>query len=255
MVIFLPLEAVSQFWTAGSFPAEEARQGVAVDRRFVYVVHSQRIGKYEKRTGKQVAFWEGDKIGPIQHLDSGVVVKGKLVCAHSNYPELPMRSSIEIWDAETLKHEDNHSFGIYHGSCTWIDRYNGYWWASFAHYDKWKTQTGKGTEWTSVVKFDDQWCERGSWTLPDTVIQLMRPMSNSGGSWGPDGLLYLTGHDRPEVYVVKIPEKGSVLKLVKIMSVPFTGQGIAWDRTDKNVLYGIKKKNREVVKTKLIEEE
>ena len=23
-------------------------------------------------------------------------------------------------------------------------------------------------------------------------------MSNSGGSWGPDGLLYCTGHDHPE---------------------------------------------------------
>ncbi len=68
-----------------------------------------------------------------------------------------MTSSIEIWDAKTLEHIDSHSFGINWGSCTWADYYDGYWWASFAQYDKWESETGKGTHWTTMVKFDEKW--------------------------------------------------------------------------------------------------
>jgi len=255
LIVIYPSEAISQFKTVRQFKAEEARQGVAVDNGYIYVIHSQRIGKYDKKTFQRMTSWKGEEEGPILHLDSGVIVHGKLYCAHSNYPKLPMTSSIEVWDAQTLQHIESHSFGINRGSCTWVDRLNGYWWAAFAHYDKWKTETGKGTEWTSVVKLNDQWIELESWTIPDTVIQLMRPMSNSGGSWGPDGYLYLTGHDRPEVYVLKIPESGSVLDLVDIKEVPFLGQGIAWDRTEKFSLYGIKKKYKEVIEIQVIKED
>lgn len=66
-----------------------------------------------------------------------------------------MTSSIEIWDAETLEHIGNQSFGINWGSCTWADRKNGYWYAAFVQYNKWKHLTGKGTEWTVVNKFYD----------------------------------------------------------------------------------------------------
>ena len=31
------------------------------------------------------------------------------------------------------------------------------------------------------------------WTLPEEILARMTPMSNSGGSWGRDGFLYLTG--------------------------------------------------------------
>jgi hypothetical protein len=64
-------------------------------------------------------------------------------------------------------------------------------------------------------------------------------MSNSGGSWGPDGFLYLTGHDRGELYKVQLPTAGSVLELVATIPMNIRGQGIAWDRSDPGVLYGI----------------
>ena len=32
-------------------------------------------------------------------------------------------------------------------------------------------------------------------------------MSNSGGSWGPDGFLYLTGHDPAEIYKMRLPKR------------------------------------------------
>jgi hypothetical protein len=113
------------FQEVGKFNIDEARQGIAVDQNYIYVIDTRRIGKYKKDTGEQVAKW-GGKNSPIIHLDSGVIYQGKLYCAHSNYPAVPMTSSVEIWDAETLEHIDSHSFGIRWGSCTWVDRHDGH---------------------------------------------------------------------------------------------------------------------------------
>jgi len=220
--------------------------------QYIYAISNRWIGKYDKRSGKLVQSWIGDENGPIIHLDGGIVLNGRLFCAHSNHPRFPiMTSSIDIWDAETLQHIESHSFGIQLGSCTWLDRYDGHRWVCFAHYDKWKHRTGKGTEWTTLVKYDDQWHNLGSWIFPDTVISSFHPMSNSGGSWGPDNYLYCAGHDCTEVYVMDIPDKGSVLKLVDILQIKIHGQGIAWDRSEKNILYGVRRKTREVVKSKM----
>ena len=240
-----------RFQEVRRFTAQEAKQGIAVDNQYVYVVGTRQIGKYDKQTDERPAQWKEEEDGPIIHLDSGVLVDGKLYCAHSNYPILPMTSSVEIWDAATLTHIGRHSFGIRHGSCTWVDCHDGHWWAAFAQYDKWKHVTGKGTEWTTLVKFDGQWNELGTWVFPKEVIERMVPMSNSGGSWGPDGYLYCTGHDRSEVYVVKIPDKGSVLELVETVPLPILGQGIAWDRSRSGFIYGIRKKDSQVVVSRL----
>ena len=64
-------------------------------------------------------------------------------------------------------------------------------------------------------------------------------MSNSGGSWGPDGYLYLTGHDPAEIYRMRLPKAGSVLELVDVIPMNIRGQGIAWDRSQPGVIYGI----------------
>jgi len=249
-VLLLPSDSRAgdrQFKEIMKFKMIEARQGVAVDDNYVYVIGSRKIGKYEKDTGKTVAKWEEEENGPIIHLDSGVIIDGKLYCAHSNYSDVPMTSSIEIWDAETLEHIDSFSFGIRWGSCTWVDYHNGYWWAAFAHYEKWKHVTGKGSEWTTVVKFDDQWNDLEAWVFPENVVERFRPMSNSGGSWGPDSLLYCTGHDRSEIYAFRIPQRGSVLELVETIPITILGQGIAWDRSEKNIIYGIRKKDKQVI--------
>ncbi len=244
-----------QFGVVYRFDATEARQGVAVDDKYFYAVGTREIGKYDKQTGELAARWQETENGPIIHLDSGVIVEGKLYCAHSNYPGIPMTSSVEIWDAETLTHVSSHSFGIRWGSCTWIDRYGGFWWAAFAHYDKLKASLGlqQGTSWTTVVKFDDQWRDLAAWVFPEAVLQRFTPMSNSGGSWGPDGLLYCTGHDREELYAMQLPKAGSVLELVKIFPITSAGQGIAWDRSHAGVLYGIRKGESKVVVSRFVE--
>ena len=64
-------------------------------------------------------------------------------------------------------------------------------------------------------------------------------MSNSGGSWGPDGKLYITGHDNTELYAMELPKMGSVLRWSGTVPVDLAGQGFAFDRSESGMLYGI----------------
>ena len=229
------------------FRVPEANQGVGVDARHFYAVDNYVIGKYDKKTGKLVKKWQGDRKGPILHLDSAMLMDGKLYAAHSNYPQWPMTSSIEIFDAETMEHVGTHSFGIQWGSLTWVDWHDGHWWLTFANYDRLlgpgKTPYGHKAN-TVMVKFTKDFRPVQSWTLPKAILDRFEDMSNSGGSWGPDGYLYLSGHDPAELYRMRLPKAGSVLELVDIIPMNIRGQGVAWDRSIKGengggVIYGI----------------
>lgn len=233
------------------FAAPEARQGVAVADGYFYAIEDRSIGKYDVRTGERVAVWQERDDGPIVHLNSGVVVGQHLYAAHSNYPAVPMVSSIEIFDSKTLAHVDTHSFGVFAGSATWIDRREGYWWVAFANYEGRGGQPGKGPSWTTLVKFDDGWRAAGGYVFPPAVVERFGTRSSSGGAWGPDGHLYATGHDAAEVYVLRLPHAGSVLELVEIVPVEAAGQGIAWDRSAPGTLYTIIKRDRTVVVSRM----
>ena len=170
------------------FVISEANQAVAVDDRYFYAIDNQTIAKYDKKTGAPVKKWKGDKNGPIIHLDSAMLMDGKIYCSHSNYNEWPMTSSLEIWDADTLEHIGNHSFGIQWGSLTWADFHDGHWWMTFANYDKpygpGKTPYGyKAT--TQMIKFSADFKFEEAWVLPKSILDRFEDMSNSGGSWGP----------------------------------------------------------------------
>ena len=240
------------FQTREIFKTPEARQGVAVDANYFYAVNSTGIGKYNKETGSLVLSWK-DTTGNIVHLDGGVVIKDKLFCAHSNYPGIPMTSSIEIFTTKDLKHIGSHSFGIKYGSCTWADFYYNSWWICFAHYDQFKKDINKGTEWTVVVRFDRDWNEKESWTFPQNVISEIKPMSVSGGSWCADGKLYIAGHDSAKVYILKLPQSGSVFEYLQSVKIDSRGQGIAWDRSEKDKLFGIIRKDNSVVVSELMQ--
>jgi len=226
----------------GEFTVKEANQAVGVDDKYFYAVDNQVIGKYDKATGKLVKKYEGPKAGPILHLDSAMLKDGKIYAAHSNYPEWPMTSSLEIFDANTMEHIGTHSFGIQWGSLTWADWKDGYWWMGFANYDRLlgpnKTPYGHKAN-TLVVKLDPQFKLVESFTLPKALLDKFEDMSNSGGSFGPDGFLYLSGHDPAEIYKVRPPKAGSVLEVVEILPMNIRGQGIAWDRSQPGVIYGI----------------
>lgn len=70
-----------------AMPAPEASQAAAADGDFVYAITNDRIGKYERTTGRRVALSTGE----AHHLNSGFFWQGKLYCAHSNYPRKPER--------------------------------------------------------------------------------------------------------------------------------------------------------------------
>ncbi len=238
----------------------DARQAIAVDATAFYAVNNFRITKHDKRSGEPLLQWDGgsDSTGPLIHLDSAVVHEGRLYAAHSNYPGWPMSSSVEIWDTLTMAHVGTHSFGILLGSMTWLDWHEGHWWAAFGNYDRVPFGGHRPygeTMFTQIVKMDARFQILAQWTLPAAVLERLSPMSNSGGSWGPDGYLYLSGHDRPEIYVMQIPAAGSTLDWVATVEVPqFEGQGIAWDRSVAQPdLWGIQRRGTQAVTVRMPE--
>jgi hypothetical protein len=237
---------------ARSYDTFDAHQGVAVDQKDFYAVNNRTITKHDKATGRPLLQFAADDDGPIIHMDSGAVVNGKLYAAHSNFDESPMVSSIEVFDARTMRHIGTHSFGIDRGSLTWLDRHDGAWWAGFANYDEvpdGQTEPYGETENTQVAKLDDDFQIVESWTIPKAILGRFKPMSNSGGSWGPDGRLWLTGHDLGEAYVMNVPAAGAELEWVATVTLPgVEGQAIAWDRSGAApTLWAIKRSTSQVL--------
>ena len=231
-----------------TFDVAGAKQAVAVDRQYFYVINNDAVSKYRKETGKLTAEWhDGQHI--LKHMNSGVVLNNKLYCAHSNYPDCPMASSIEVFDTRTLQPVETHSFGIQFGSATWIDYYQGSWWVCFAHYTGKGSCEGKDNSWTQLIQFDTAWHPVAGWIFPGELIARFNGRSNSGGAWGDDGKLYVTGHDAKELYVLSLPERASTLKMERILPMEAEGQGIAFDRSikDKTIIYGIKRAADQVV--------
>lgn len=230
----------------------EANQGVAVDAAYLYGVSNSKIVKYDKKTGAKLATWQGEK-ARFPHINSCEVIEAKLICAASNFSQVPQQSSVEVFDPKTMTHEKTIALGQGIGSLTWVDRKDGFWWATFANYDGKGGEPGRDHRYTLFVKFDDQWRRTESWTFPANVLERFAPMSSSGGGWGPDGLLYITGHDHPELYVLKLPKGGPTLDYVATIGVATEGQAIAWDKTQPRVVYGISRAGGEVIGMKIPE--
>lgn len=228
------------------FKANEARQGVAADARFVYVNANSAIGKYDKRSGRKVASWTGDPTLFI-HMNSCAVVRVRLTCAASNYPQVPMASSVETFDTRTLRHVSSRSLGPGKGSLTWLDWHGGHWWAMFAHYDGKGGEAGRDHRHTVLVRYDRNFVEQQSWLLPMSVLARLAPYSSSGGSWSSDGLLYITGHDRRELYALQLPKAGSTLRHVATLPMATPGQAIDWDPVDDRVIWSVERPTSEVV--------
>lgn len=227
------------------FSAAEANQAVAVDGNYFYAIDGAAIGKYDKRTGARVAGWK-DATGHITHLNSGIVFGDELYCAHSNYPETPMVSSLQVFDAERLVHMRSIPLPAGIGSATWVDRTGDNWWVAFANYAGKGGEPGKGPEHTTLVRFDREWQPRESWTFPAAVVKHWGAMSSSGGTWVAGHGLFTTGHDAPELYVLDLPASGHELTLKAIIPFEGEGQGIAVDRPE-GLLYSIKRRTREVI--------
>ena len=231
-------------------PAVEARQGVVTDARHIYAISDSAIGQYDRVSGKQAGLWQGDpKL--FKHINSCATVGRRLVCAASNYPDVPSASAVEWFATTPLRHVATRSFGPGRGSLTWVDWHKGNWWACFANYDQRGTDPGRDHKWTVLVRFDAKFAEQESWLFPADVLDRFAPRSASGGAWGDDGLLYVTGHDRPELYALRIPEAGSILEHVATIAIPTDGQAIAWDAKDKRVLWSIERSATQMVASRV----
>jgi hypothetical protein len=226
-----------------SWPSDAARQAVAVDAQHFYAINNHTIVKHDKASGVEVGRWEGGEDGPIVHLDSGTIVDGKLYAANSNYPDWPMASSVEIFDPATMTHVGSHSLGIERGSLTWIDRApDGVWWGAFANYNRvfGKSPLAYGNKFnTQIVRFDANWRVAEAWVLPDRLVEKFGDMSNSGGSFGPGGKLFITGHDNAEMYGLEKPAAGPVMRWTETIPLRVAGQGIAFDRSTPDTVYGV----------------
>lgn len=222
------------------YQAPEADQGVAADATHFYPVDNSVIAKYDIAKGALVKRWDGSAGGLIRHLNSCIADGGRLWCANSNYAQTPMGSSIEVFDAATLEHVSSHSLGMTdEGSITWFDRFRGGFIAGFAHYDGGNGLGFKDHRFSSVVTFDAEWRRTGGWLFPAGVVERMAPDAASGGAIGPDGWLYLLGHDRPEMYVVARPAMGPVLIHIATIDLEAEGQAFSWAQDGTRNIFAI----------------
>jgi hypothetical protein len=219
------------------------RQGAAIDAAHVYAVSNSAIGKYDRNSGARVGGWEMPTDGPIRHINSCFAERQLLWCANSNYPDVPMGSSIEVFDSRRMAHVRSHSLGLMdEGSLVWFDRLGDGWIAGFAHYDG-RGGTGyKGQKYGAIIRFDSAWRRTGGWLIPDAVLARMAPHAASGGAIGPDGLLYLMGHDRPELYVLAQPAMGPVLVHLATLNIVAEGQAFAWEKGKRRQIAAMSRK-------------
>jgi len=233
-------------------PAADADQGVAADGRWLYAIDNHTIARIDAKTGVMEARWDGDP-AKFKHINSCTVEGRVLVCAASNYPDVPMQSLIERFDAKSLAHLGTQDLGHGPGSLTWTMRHDGAWYACFANYDAKGGEAGRDHRFTTLVRYDAQWHEQARWTFPDSVLERFAPRSASGGAWGADGLLYVTGHDRPELYALRVPAGGGVLEHLATIAIPTNGQAISWDGRDQRLLWSIERRTHELVATRIPE--
>lgn len=253
--------APAHFESIARFSTPAARQGVAADAGNVYVVDDRLIVKHDRKTLQEVARFETPREGPIIHMNSLSLHDGRLYAAHSNYPESPMLSSIEIFDPATMAHVGSHSFGVMPGSLTTWEWHEGSWWAIWANHSRvfGRNQQPYGnTHWTHLTRHDAGYHQTGGWSFPADVLKRSEPMSISGSSWGPGlpghpgPLFWCTGHDHKEVYALRLPKQGMRLERIATLPIEAEGQAVAWDKADPTVLWMLIRSRREVVAQRLV---
>ncbi len=230
--------AGERYVETATMASDHATQAAAADADFVYTVASGGIAKHDRSTGARVAV----STGKASHLNSAVLIGGKIYAAHSNFPLKPDRGGIRVMDPNTMKLEIYHKFDSPPGSLTWAVKHAGSWWCHFAIY-------GKNNGLSKLVRYDGKWRQTGRWNYPPELVKEWGTMSLSGGIWLGDRLL-VTGHDKKSIYRLKLPEQGNTMCLVDAISSPFPGQGIAIDPKSGG-LVGIDRSRKVVVFAKL----
>lgn len=226
-------------WESSStLRSEFAHQAAAADGTSVYAVSSTHVARYDRITGKL----EGAVTSAgTKHLNSAFVWKGKVYCAHSNYPAKPETSDIRVYDPSADKLAVHHAFEKPPGSLVWCVREpaDKFWWCCFAHYGADNTKT-------LLAKMDDRFRELDRWTFPKAVIDDWDAMSASGGLWDGESLL-VSHHHFKVLYRLKLPKGGGELEFVEALSSPFPGQGIAVDTKVPGGLVSIDRDSKAII--------
>lgn len=220
---------------AGNLASPHATQAAAADEKFVYAVSNTTVAQYDRATGKLV----GTGTAPdARHLNSAFVHKGKVYCAHSNYPAKPDESDVRVYDPRARALTVFHKFERPPGSLVWCVHDGKGWWCCFAHYKEDNART-------LLVRMTGDFKELARWTFPAKVVADWDGMSASGGVWDGDTLLVSHHHFRV-LYRLRAPADGKELELVEALRSPFPGQGIAADPKTGG-LVGIDRAKRTVV--------
>ena len=226
------------------FNAYYARQGVAVDKHHFYAIENNHITKFTL-DGDSVTTWHEPNKDKVRHINSGFVKGNKLYCAHSNYPKVPMASSIEVFDTRTMQPIESVSLGIDVGSCVWVTPGKKCWYVFFAHYAGKGKEPGKDVSWSQLVQYDLKWRRMQAWVLPKELVKEISPASVSSGILI-DNTFYCMGRDHKKCYLLQLPKYGLQLDWVGTINVPIPGQAIAID--EDGDMWGIDRKNRQVIK-------
>lgn len=226
--------------------APEARQGAVADMKSVYAIDNSTIARYDKKTGRKTGEWRADPIR-FSHLNSCSLRRRVLVCANSNYPQTPMASSAVWVDTQSMRPIRVYDLGRAFGSLTWIEWRKGSWWACFANYDGRGGEKGYDHRATVLVRYDTNFKAEATYRFPDSVLSNFAPRSSSGGAWNSDGFLYVTGHDKRELYVLDMPVRGDILTHVATIETVTSGQAIGWDQSMPRVLWSIERSAASVV--------
>lgn len=229
--------------------APEARQGVASDGEAIYAIDNSTIGKYTP-AGEKLAEFAGDPKA-FPHLNSCTIAESELVCAASNYPETPHRGTVEFFDPGTLAHLRSVELPDNPGSLTVIARHEGQWWAVFANYDGRGGVAGRDHRATLLAQLDDQFRVVRRFSFPASVLKRIAPRSVSGASWGADGRLYVSGHDKPEIYALAVQAEDGSLRHEETYAVASFGQAIDFDPRDAGLLWSIDRDSRSVVASRI----
>ncbi len=218
------------------YKVKEAQQGVAIDKRYFYAISNNSIGKYERKSGKGVLH----KKLPFKHLNGGKIINGDLVVV--NNPAGQPEGNALIWlDPLTLEIIDIMKLPYLQGSLTWVDWAWDKWWICDAYYKK------KAKD-TTIYCFDQNWNLEGYWKLPKKVVESIEPYSLSGGAWFGE-YLCVTGHDKPEMYILQMPANRIHAKLLRTVQVCFDGQGFSFERGKGSVyVWGIRREESVVVR-------
>ena len=234
--IFFKNNAYSRLDAGRIYKAKEATQGVAIDRRHFYAIGSDEIGKYGRKSGKRILV----KKLPFKHIKGGTIVNGDLVIV--NTPPKHQGENALIWlDSFTLEIIDMITLPHMQGEITWVDWAWDKWWICDAQYKE-------NVKDTCIYCFNPDWVLEGFWKLPKVVTESIEPKSLSGGSWFGE-FLCVSDYDKPELYVLDLPEKKIHAKLLRTVQVCFDGQGFAFERGKGSVyVWGIRRDESVVVR-------